>query len=637
MNPFEEFVRFGPPSEALDREAIGRTLSAARARLLERRTRRGHWEGHLSPSALSTATAACALETVRRHRGDPSGELGGMVRRALDWLVTHPNPDGGFGDTPECPSNLSTTTLVWAALGLSKDDPRSERVAARAEEWIRRSAGDLRPECLGPAIASRYGMDRTFSVPILTLCAIAGRFGDGPEAWRSVPALPFELAALPRSWFPRLGLPVVSYALPALIAIGQARHHHRPPWNPLSRLLRAATRGRTLRILEAIQPASGGFLEATPLTSFVTMSLAASGLADHPVTRKGVSFLIGSVRSDGSWAIDSNLATWVTTLSIQALSAGGPLARLLAGPDREALKAWLLGQQMKTVHPYTGAAPGGWAWTDLPGGVPDADDTPGALLALAALRDEDDPALRAAAASGVAWLLDLQNRDGGIPTFCRGWGKLPFDRSCPDLTAHALRAWAPWRAELPADLGARVDHATARAQEYLIRSQRDDGAWIPLWFGNPRSPGEENPVYGTARVLLASGIPAAVEGWTQAHGRAAAWLLSAQNPDRGFGGAPGVPSSIEETALAVEALASFPAARSVASIPRAIEWGCRWLADRTRLGARFEPTPIGLYFAKLWYWEELYPIIFTVGALERGLPMVPESLPPEPPEDPEEA
>ena len=33
--------------------------------------------------------------------------------------------------------------------------------------------------------------------------------------------LPFELAAFPRPWFGALGLPVVSYALPALIAIGQ--------------------------------------------------------------------------------------------------------------------------------------------------------------------------------------------------------------------------------------------------------------------------------------------------------------------------------------------------------------------------------------------------------------------------------
>ena len=47
--------------------------------------------------------------------------------------------------------------------------------------------------------------------------------------------------------------------------------------------MRDAVRTHTLRILESIQPASGGFLEAAPLTSFVTMSLAGSRLG--PTTR----------------------------------------------------------------------------------------------------------------------------------------------------------------------------------------------------------------------------------------------------------------------------------------------------------------------------------------------------------------
>ena len=57
----------------------------------------------------------------------------------------------------------------------------------------------------------------------------------------------------------------------------------------------------------------------------------------------------------------------------------------LVAVDRSVPKAavdWLLDQQYRQVHPYTNADPGGWAWTDLPGGVPDADDTPGALLAV---------------------------------------------------------------------------------------------------------------------------------------------------------------------------------------------------------------------------------------------------------------
>jgi squalene-hopene/tetraprenyl-beta-curcumene cyclase len=576
-----------------DRSLIARTLANARQKLLGARNAAGHWEGELSSSALSTATAVCALELVRRNRGDAPAALVGLVRAGLDWLARHQNADGGFGDTVDSPSNISTTTLSWASLGLV---PGHDASFARAEAWLKKECSALSAPALAETISRRYGEDRTFSVPILTMCALAGRFGDGPAAWSSIPGLPFELAALPRSWFGALGLRVVSYALPALIAIGRAIHQHHPPGNPLTRLFRSLAEGRTLRLLEAIQPASGGFLEATPLTSFVTMSLAGSGLASHPVTRKGVEFLAASARPDGSWAIDTNLATWITTLSVNGLGDELPAA------GRKAIRDWLLGQQYKAVHPYTGAAPGGWAWTDRSGGVPDADDTPGALLALARL-DAEDPEVKAAAAAGVTWLLDLQNSDGGIPTFCRGWGKLPFDRSCPDLTSHAIRAWSAWPSE-------RGRKAVAHAFGYLVRSQGADGTWIPLWFGNQRAPEQANPVYGTSRVLLCAGLSAAFP-WTSAVDRAKAWLVRAQNGDGGFGAAPGLDSTIEETALALEGLAA--AGGSGVAITRA----CRWLADRSAEGTSFEPTPIGLYFAKLWYWDRLYPMIFTVAALGR--------------------
>src|SRR5262249_31093968 len=162
-----------------------------------------------------------------------------------------------------------------------------------------------------------------------------------------------------------------------------------------------------------------------PLTSFVAMSLIGAAEANHPVVKKGIEFLVRSARSDGSWPIDTNLATWVTTLSVNAM-ANDP-AFSLPKDQKNLLVRWLLGQQYRVEHPYTHAAPGAWAWTDLSGGVPDADDTPGALIALHHLASNDAP-VREAAAAGIRWLLDLQNRDGGIPTFCRGWGALPFDR-----------------------------------------------------------------------------------------------------------------------------------------------------------------------------------------------------------------
>src|SRR5262249_61455020 len=101
--------------------------------------------------------------------------------------------------------------------------------------------------------------------------------------------------------------------------------------------------------------------------------------ADDAGALKAVEFLVKSVRPDGSWPIDTNLATWVTPLSVNALAAAGDLDAL---DRKDALLSWLLKQQYLDRHPYTGADPGGWAWTDLPGGVPDCDDTPGVLLAL---------------------------------------------------------------------------------------------------------------------------------------------------------------------------------------------------------------------------------------------------------------
>jgi squalene-hopene/tetraprenyl-beta-curcumene cyclase len=568
---------------------------AARRALLDARVAAGHWEGGLSSSALSTATAVCALELARRHRSDAPKNLSGLVSAGLAWLAKHQNADGGYGDTSDSPSNVSTTTLCWAALAMA---PGTEASSSRAEAWLRRETSDLSPAALAGTISRRYGEDRTFSVPILTMCALAGRFGQGPGAWAAIPGLPFELAILPRSWFGALGLRVVSYALPALIAIGQAIHVHHPPRNPLTLFLRFLAKTKTLRLLEAIQPASGGFLEATPLTSFVTMSLAGSGLANHPVARKGVDFLVASAREDGSWAIDTNLATWITTLSV------GAVADDLAPEDRRKIRAWLLGQQAKGIHPYTGAAPGGWAWTDRSGGVPDADDTPGAMLALARLREGDDPEAARAAAAGALWLIGLQNSDGGIPTFCRGWGKLPFDRSCPDLTAHAIRAWSAWPSP-------RLEPAIARAFEYLLSSQEADGSWIPLWFGNQHSPEQTNPVYGTSRVLLCASLGGSGR-WKEAVERAKGWLVRAQHDDGGFGGAPGIEPTLEETALAVEGLSGAGGSED------AVEKGRRWLSDRTAEGSRFPPSPIGLYFARLWYWDRLYPLIFTVAALGPG-------------------
>ncbi len=563
-----------------------------------------HWEGELSASALSTATATMAMHQVCLHHENLASRypLKNLIAAGIDWLKKTRNEDGGWGDTTRSLSNISTTMLVRALLGATAG--KYGAVSEIPSGWF--EATDRYIEQVGgiAAVKRRYGKDRTFSVPILMQCALADTV-----QWSQVSQLPFELSCLPARWYKWAQLPVVSYALPALIAIGVLRHRKKPTWFLPWRWLRTFLVKKSLNVLERIQPPTGGYLEATPLTSFVTMSLCGAGEAKHPVVENALRFLVDSVREDGSWPIDTNLATWVTTLSINAMKEDLPQEQVVA------LLNWLLNQQYKTVHLYTNADAGGWAWTDLPGGVPDADDTPGAILAILELKkrvsdgyhEEIDQAVR----HGVHWLLSLQNRDGGWPTFCKGWGKLPFDRSSPDITAHALRALHAYSTEIAVDTPEEFScrGAIERGFRFLKKQQREDGAWLPLWFGNQFAHEDENPVYGTARVLLAyvdTGQQKSPEA-VKAH----QFLCSIQSEEGGWGGALNTPCSIEETSLALETLAQMQTGADQ------IERGARWLCDQIDAGRLAEPTPIGFYFAKLWYYEKMYPLAFAAAALQR--------------------
>jgi len=608
----------------IDYDALEHTLAALTGRLLRYRVAEGHWEGQLSSSALSTATAAFALAVVDKAKYES------LICKGLDWLCQNQNPDGGWGDTVRSLSNISTTMLCWSALAMAEDSNRCEQAIAKAESWLRGFAGSLEPAALANAIDRKYGSDRSFSAPILTMCKLAGRLGDSDQAWELIKPLPFELSVCPARLFKWLRLEVVSYALPALIAIGQAHYHHRKPKNPVTRTLRHFSRGKTLDVLKSLQPENGGFLEATPLTAFVVMSLAGSGQKGSDVVSKGTRFLIDSARNDGSWPIDTNLALWLTTLATNAFAAGDDFESLLQLQDRRGIRDMLLSSQYRHAHPYTRAEPGGWGWTNLPGAVPDADDTAGALIALRNLGFMDEEVVNAAVA-GITWLLGLQNRDGGIPTFCRGWAALPFDRSAPDLTVHTLGATGLWLDTLPQPLNRRAIKAAQKQLAYLQRTQKEDGSWIPLWFGNELAPGKENPVYGTSRVL--SGLCRLPQRFGPSclpmQSRAVQWLVSARNQDGGWGPAKSVKSSVEETALALDALADVLLQLdnrpemyenlhvSEEGLRSAVSRGASSLIEMLSVSHPVSAAPIGLYFAKLWYFEELYPYIFSVSALHK--------------------
>lgn len=605
-------------------DRIRAAYSQVRDLLLEQRICAGHWEGELSSSALSTATAVMALQQVLHHRYERQNELAPtkfsrLISDGLRWIAAEQNEDGGWGDTTLSVSNISTSMLCHAVFHATGTCEQYASTVKAGASYIEQQGGVS-------AVRRRYGKDKTFSVPILTHCALAGLVD-----WNEISPLPFELSCVPHRFYKWLSLPVVSYALPALIAIGQCHFYQKRPWNPAIRFLRNSAREPSLRVLERIQPTTGGFLEATPLTSFVTMSLANAGRASHPVVDRGVEFLVASVRQDGSWPIDTNLATWVTTLSINALGSDVPVE------IRPILLKWLGNQQYREIHPYTQADPGGWAWTNLSGGVPDADDTPGAILAILNLLTEEQIRQQfeneASGTGGneisltcaLTWLINLQNRDGGFPTFCKGWGALPFDRSAPDITAHCLRALALCQPAIVQFAGLQRLSRTIKSSirqgfAYLKRKQRNDGSWLPLWFGNQHHAADENATYGTAKVVLA--YEQTRQTATPEYLAGIDWLIAAQNGDGSWSGVRGLPPSIEESALALDALMGTIKCGSGGlsdSHRQAVDAGLSWLIDQIERGQVHQYSPIGFYFAKLWYFEKLYPISFATQTMRRAV------------------
>jgi squalene-hopene/tetraprenyl-beta-curcumene cyclase len=571
------------------------------ALLLQKRNSSGYWTGRLSSSALGVAVAIAAL-----HFEDAEGNAV-QISSGLNWLKQNINEDGGFGDSPGSVSNVSTSLLCLAAVKACAKGEKQNAILGKLTHYLSFQKIDVSSEKLIPTILDFYKTDRTFSVPILAMCALCEV--PNREAFDAIPQLPFELSLLPRSFYSMLNLSVVSYAIPALIAVGVAIFKFKKRKNPLMRLIRNASAGKSLKLLRKIQPESGGYLEAIPLTAFVCLCLIESGYRDLEVVRDGMDFLRQTQRDDGSWPIDVDLSTWVTTLAVKSLR--GNVDSVFEDTDRKQITEHLLAIQNKSIHPFNGTQPGGWGWTSFSGSVPDGDDTPGTMLALIALNQQNPEILREPLLNGCKWLMQLQNNDGGFPTFSRGWGKLPFDQSCSDLTGHGLLALAKTLHFLDRSLDSgqksKLGKALVKALIYLEKHQDKTGFWLPLWFGNQHTADHTSPVYGTARVTAylnetrktAIGLEYEVI-LNLMIGKACKFLTMVQNADGSWGGAKDISGSMEETALAVTALVQN-------GFQVECNRGLNWLAEKTKSDGLLA-SPIGLYFASLWYDEEMYPL-----------------------------
>lgn len=565
-------------------EQLKEIKADAMSRLLARRDTDGMWRGELSSSAISTSVSVFALQRIDAKKYEK------QINDGVRWLHHTMKADGSWGDSVESPSNMTATLLTYVSLYAVGEAPKEAR------EYLNGKFGGDTEEVLIKGVLDYYGKDLTFSVPILMMCALAGVI----HSWKKIPPFPFELATLPQSLFRYLNLPVVSYAIPALIAIGICQMRKK---GGLFASLRETFVPKAMNVLKKMQPADGGYLEAAPLTAFVSMCLAEAGFREHEVTQHCAKFLVDTVRTDGAWSIDTNLSCWVTSLSGKVIDD--------ENVDKSCFADIIKKNATTEIHPFTAAAPGGWGWSDLSGSVPDGDDTSGALVALYSLTDGT---CSKEVENGLNWLMWLQNNDGGMPTFCKGWGKLPFDRSTPDITAHALLAFGLWIPKLEGELKDKAQKSFDRMIAWMKSQTQSNNTkgWVPLWFGDQDASDEKAPVYGTATAidyLMSSGqIEAMALAKTQIE-----FIAQSQNTDGGWGGNKGVSSKVTYTSRALTALSHFSGYEDVK------QRGWNYLYQRFKDETLYEAEPIGLYFSRLWYSEELYNITFLLHAINMEL------------------
>jgi squalene-hopene/tetraprenyl-beta-curcumene cyclase len=236
-------------------------------------------------------------------------------------------------------------------------------------------------------------------------------------------------------------------------------------------------------------------------------------------------------------------------------------------PGLQKAARWLIDREVRLEGDWKKSnpegQPGGWYFEYANEFYPDTDDTAEVLTALARVRfpsAAEESRRRDALERGQAWLVSMQNRDGGWGAFDKGCDNevltfIPFadhnamiDPSCEDISGRVLEALH--------NLGApESDPAVRKAVAFVNGKQQADGTWYGRWG--------VNYVYGTWLVLRGLGH-AGVDLSKPRYQRAADWLRAHQNEDGGWGELPHSydepttkgkgPSTAAQTAWALMAL-----------------------------------------------------------------------------------
>ncbi|MGC1379630.1 MAG: squalene--hopene cyclase, partial [Candidatus Baltobacteraceae bacterium] len=606
---------------------VDHALKRAVGWLLQAQSTDGWWSGELETNVTMTAEHVLLF----RFLGLPLDEF---REGAIEHILNNQRSDGSWALYYDGPADLSTTIEAYVALKVLGVDPACDEMR-RALELILREGGVVNA--------------RVFTKIWLAL------FGVYP--WDGVPSLPPELVYLPL-WAPfnlydfacwargtvapltivvskkpvrKLGVDVGEIVLAGtedeLHRVRGERHwlmyveklqklYERLPRPPR----RDDAQARIAQWVIERQEADGswGGIQPPWVYSLIALDLMGYGL-DHPVMRKGIEGMRRFTIDDRTgWRFLACMSpVWDTAWAVRALALAGLDA---THPAMRRAVNWMLREQIPDDAPgdwrmkSDERGGNGWAFEFDNDGYPDIDDT--TIVVLSLLEGGDREAVRDSVERARRWTLAMDCRNGAWAAFDRDNTRemlysMPFsdfgamiDPPTEDVTAHVL--------EMLAALGYdETNRYVSRGLAYLRETQRPSGAWYGRWG--------VNFVYGTWCVISAL---AALKTGHDMIERGAAWLISVQNDDGGWGESchsyvdetfAGIGrSTASQTAWAVNALQLAGLAQHSAT-RRGLAYLCE---HQRRDGTWDEPEYTGTGFPRDFYINyHLYRHLFPTMAL----------------------
>ena len=346
-----------------------------------------------------------------------------------------------------------------------------------------------------------------------------------------------------------------------------------------------------------------------------------------PIIQRGLTAIDNfAIETENSYRVQSCISpVWDTAWCLRALVESG------FKPNHEALVKggeWLLQKQILDYGDWAvknpDATPGGWAFEFENRFYPDLDDSAVVVMALDGVQLPQTASKQKAIARALQWIESMQCRGGGWAAFDvdneQEWlNLLPYsdlkatiDPNSADVTARVLEMIA--QCNLPLQ-----ESKVKKAIAYLLDEQESDGSWFGRWG--------VNYIYGTSSVLSALALIAPETCQIQID-RGAAWLVSCQNADGGWGETcrsyddptlkgQGV-STASQTAWALIGLLAAYEATGFSAIP-ALETGVEYLiATQKSDGTWYEAYFTGTGFPSHFYLKyHLYQQYFPLLALGR--------------------